>query len=106
MKCKVRIVVLALLAALAAGLAPRPAAAAMQAVAETRLEVHVDAAAAAAGGRVPVVAHLTRVTGEPVAQATVEFLLDGAHDGQAVTDASGDARWRLRATPDLGDHTV
>jgi hypothetical protein len=72
----------------------------------TKLTVQMPANAGQGGTRIPVVAHLTTAGGQPVAKTVVEFLVDGKHDGEALTDASGNATWRLRDGLAAGNHQV
>jgi hypothetical protein len=41
------------------------------------------------GRHLPVVAHLTKSTGEPISGITIVFFVDSQRDGQANTDANG-----------------
>jgi hypothetical protein len=75
------------------------------AIQPTTLQVRVPAASAAAGDQA-LVAHLANEAGQPIAAARVTFLVDGTRDGEANTDAQGDARWTLRTELIAGAHTV
>jgi protocatechuate 3,4-dioxygenase beta subunit len=72
----------------------------------TKLDVRIASTAGQGGTRIPVVAHLTTAGGQPVAKTVIEFLVDGTHDGEALTDASGNATWRLRDGLAAGNHKV
>jgi hypothetical protein len=72
----------------------------------TKIDLRMAATAGQVGTRIPVVAHLTTANGQPVAKSVVEFLVDGAHDGEALTDQAGNATWRLREGITSGSHKV
>ena len=76
------------------------------AVGGTKLTLQQEAGAGQGGTRIPVIAHLTTANGQPVAKTVVEFLVDGAHDGEALTDGAGNATWRLREGLGSGSHKV
>ena len=59
-----------------------------------------------AGRHAPVVAHLTKSTGEPISGITIVFFVDSQRDGQADTDANGNATWRLRTELNAGTHYI
>jgi hypothetical protein len=59
-----------------------------------------------AGQRLPLLARLSLATGAPVHRARIEFLVDGQRDGEAWTDAAGNAHWRLRSVLGAGRHTI
>src|SRR5690242_9021833 len=58
------------------------------------------------GRHAPVVAHLADSAGKPISGITIVFFVDSQRDGQANTDADGNATWRLRAELNAGTHYI
>jgi hypothetical protein len=56
--------------------------------------------------RVPLRARLANSDGEPIAGAWIIFFANGRRDGQARTDAQGQAAWRLRQALAAGSHNI
>lgn len=76
------------------------------AAAATTLQIWAIAQPDNGGQHTPVVAHLATAAGAPVPNAVITFFVDGQRDGEAKTNAHGNADWRLRTSLTLGRHTI
>lgn len=56
--------------------------------------------------RARVTAQLANAQGAAIAGATIRFYVDGAYDGQARTNAAGQASWRLRQRLGAGRYRI
>ena len=56
--------------------------------------------------RVPVTASLVNEAGQPIPNARIIFMVGGERDGEARTDAKGQAIWRIRRNLTAGTYTV
>lgn len=72
----------------------------------TELKLEITPPTTAGGDRAPIVAILTTAGGQPIVRARITFLIDGKRDGEARTDETGKASWRLRTELTAGMHTV